>query len=313
MFIVKLNSVGDTLWTKEFLQSSFDSYPYSISVIQTSDGGYMMLGNTDDTHNLILQSPLIKLNSSGDTLWTKSFIFNYGRGWMSNIRQTSDGGYIIGGCIEQDTNMKTGCFAILIKTNELGDTLWTKLYGKKAINNSFTQIYEYNMAQTNDGGNVLVGWTGNFSVGGFVVKTDLLGNSTCDAGHAIFSVMKFPFTVYSGTNIYTGSIESRIPVTIGLGSTSSIDPCLIITEINEEHKENNLLIYPNPAEDNLTVEIASSMDAIISIYNIQGQLIMNHNLKFEKTKIDISNFSKGMYFLKINSKNGITIKKFMKE
>jgi len=310
MFIVKLNSSGDTLWTREFLQSSFNSFPFGSSVIQTIDGGYMLLGNSDYSHNLIGQSPLIKLNSSGDTSWTKSFGFIYGRGYLNTVRQTSDGGYIIGGWIEQDTNMNLGSYSLLIKTNGSGDTLWTKIYGKNDSVN-FSSVNTYNMTQTSDGGTVLVGLTYNFGKGAFIIKSDSLGNTTCNVGHAIFSIMKLPFSVYSGTIIDTGSIESCIPVTISSVDTSSIDPCLFTGDINEVHIENNFLIYPNPAENNLIIDIA--IRATIEISNIEGQIIKRLQTKDTKTDIDISGFSSGVYIIIATTDKGIIAKKFIKE
>ncbi|MFA4852967.1 MAG: LamG-like jellyroll fold domain-containing protein [Bacteroidales bacterium] len=73
-------------------------------------------------------------------------------------------------------------------------------------------------------------------------------------------------------------------------------------------------VYPNPANDNITIENPDIIkDAMISIYNIQGQLLLQQTLRQTKTKIDISKIAKGLYILKIGSQEGIAVKRFVKE
>jgi hypothetical protein len=75
----------------------------------------------------------------------------------------------------------------------------------------------------------------------------------------------------------------------------------IVIESNTEQIVYN--IYPNPATDKLFFEsnALAEIDKII-IYNIQGSLI--NNQLFKQNNIDISQLDKGMYFLKIQLKNG---------
>src|SRR6266478_2537796 len=65
-----------------------------LSVQQTSDGGYVIVGQTQSYGAGSWDVYVVKTNSSGDTLWTKTY------GGTNNdvgysIRQTTDGGYII--------------------------------------------------------------------------------------------------------------------------------------------------------------------------------------------------------------------------
>jgi hypothetical protein len=86
------------------------------------------------------------------------------------------------------------------------------------------------------------------------------------------------------------------------------------TAIQELKLNNSITLYPNPASDNITVEIASlAKTQTISIYNIQGQLLIQQPMMQAKTNIDISAFSKGLYFLKVENEKSIAVKKFVKE
>ncbi len=86
----------DTLWTKTYGGSEND---WGNSVVQTTDGGYIIAGHTysygagtPDSSNVYI----IKTDANGDTLWTGTYgdrEWNYGQ----SVVQTADGGYIIAG------------------------------------------------------------------------------------------------------------------------------------------------------------------------------------------------------------------------
>ena len=73
----------------------------------TADGGYALCGTLAPTN-----WGLVRLNSSGDTLWTR----NYSVGWggAKDLKQTSDGGFILVGRV-------SGQHLALLKTDSLGN------------------------------------------------------------------------------------------------------------------------------------------------------------------------------------------------
>ena len=86
------------LWTKTF---GGDLHDGALSVQQTSDGGFLIVGNLGiDSFNRDIW--LIKTNASGDSLWTKTF---GGANWDigRSTEPTSDGGYIICGDFYQSS------------------------------------------------------------------------------------------------------------------------------------------------------------------------------------------------------------------
>ncbi len=112
-------------------------------VQQTSDGGYIFTGNTQNLSGTNDYVYLLKLNSNGDTIWTKTFgIMGNNNNWGFSVSQTLDGGYIISG--------ESYGSACLIKTDIIGNILWTK---------SFNIFYEgYSVRQTADSGYVFTGY-----------------------------------------------------------------------------------------------------------------------------------------------------------
>ena len=169
VYVIKTNSVGDTLWTRTYGGASDD---YGQSVQQTPDGGYIIAGCTmsfgagsDDVY-------LIKTNSFGDTLWIKTYGgSNYDLGY--SVQRTSDGGYVIAGIT---FSFGAGYGDVyLIKTNSVGDTLWTQSYGGAATDCG------YSVQQTSDGGYVIAGKTYNsqsgFRYDVYLIKTNSSGKA----------------------------------------------------------------------------------------------------------------------------------------
>ncbi|MFH0864895.1 MAG: M43 family zinc metalloprotease [Bacteroidota bacterium] len=86
-------------------------------------------------------------------------------------------------------------------------------------------------------------------------------------------------------------------------------------EIQEDHNNPVFIIYPNPAENNITVESIYSYPSenIFSIFDIQGKLMLHQILKKANTVIDISHLTQGLYFVKVESNRGIEIMKLVIE
>jgi len=203
LYLIKITPSGDTLWTRRyniggpgfFVQQTSDSgyivaagsslvkidssdpdsiickgYPGSLFCVQqTYDGGYVAVGRTDG-----LLGPrdvvVIKTDSALETLWTRSYTygenpFNEGE----SVQQTPDRGFVIAGY--------TGSFlsgsrdVYLIKTDSIGDTLWTRTYGGTGSD------VGYSVQQTTDGGYIVGGYTTSFGSAEqvYLIKIDSAG------------------------------------------------------------------------------------------------------------------------------------------
>ena len=83
-----------------------------------------------------------------------------------------------------------------------------------------------------------------------------------------------------------------------------------------EFNKDKILVYPNPSNDIITVELQelkSVQSYMISIYDIKGQLINDFLTSGNKTNIDVSAFSGGIYIVKAKRGNFITTGKFVKK
>ena len=104
--------------------------------------------------------------------------------WSNCVIQTTDSNFLM---MCSSVNFGSGLEDVyLIKTNQSGDTLWTRTYG-----GSTNDEEGYIVQQTLDGGFILSGTTESFGAGGsdiFLIKTDALGGVTWS-------------TTYGGANV----------------------------------------------------------------------------------------------------------------
>nr|WP_290469455.1 T9SS type A sorting domain-containing protein [Lacinutrix sp. MedPE-SW] len=71
-------------------------------------------------------------------------------------------------------------------------------------------------------------------------------------------------------------------------------------------------MYPNPVQGNL-LTIENKQNTTYEIYNVLGKKVLKGNITPSDNKVNVSNLSKGVYILKLQSKNGTVTKKLIKE
>jgi hypothetical protein len=78
----------------------------------------------------------------------------------------------------------------------------------------------------------------------------------------------------------------------------------------------NINLYPNPATDKLSVEVPFGIfsdKSAVSIYSVQGQLLLQNKINTERTELNISELANGVYFIKLTTLDGSLVRKFVKE
>lgn len=92
--------------------------------------------------------------------------------------------------------------------------------------------------------------------------------------------------------------------------------CSVTTDIKENLGTNSIILFPNPAENNFTIQNASNENIIIesiSICDIQGQLVLEEAVNLQEAHVNISTLITGMYFITIKTDKGIKVEKLVKE
>lgn len=179
IYLVRIRDDGTVIWEKSIGATSADSYDTvndaAYGVIAAPDGGYFITGSLNGGYNMNGGKIfLMKVSSSGDSLWTKT----YGTGFGYSLALTHsggipDGGVAISGSIINGNSQDV----FLIKTDTDGNPfpLWSqeKTYGGSGFE------YGATMVETSDGGFAITGITEESSGHGqqdvYLILTNSLG------------------------------------------------------------------------------------------------------------------------------------------
>jgi len=83
--------------------------------------------------------------------------------------------------------------------------------------------------------------------------------------------------------------------------------------IATQNNTNTFEIYPNPANNVLTVNLNNYKNAQIQVIDITGKIVLIINTTQTKNALDVSSLTKGVYFIKITSNSQSTTKQFVKD
>ncbi|HRH66738.1 MAG TPA: hypothetical protein PLU53_10615, partial [Bacteroidia bacterium] len=167
-FVVRMNTSGDTLWTKR-LNGPSSRKDLLYKIINTADGGYALCGYSTSYGSGSDDAYWMKMDGNGTVLWTKTW-GGIGKDRAQDIIQTSDGGYAITGYTTSSPAQYYDAF--IIRTNSSGDTLWTRRYGASGYDDANA------IRELPDGGFVIGGQSTNgASLDMYMVRTNATGNS----------------------------------------------------------------------------------------------------------------------------------------
>jgi hypothetical protein len=176
VYLLKIDANGNKVWEKAFGRKNRSEVGYSVQ--QTTDGGYIIVGQTvwAVTGQWFTQSDvyLIKTDANGNEIWEKTFGGNM-NDYGYSVQQTSDEGYIISGFTASFGNIGS---TYLIKTDANGNKMWERIFeggsgiaGIGSFLGGMTSV-----RQTSDGGYIIN--AGNIKT--HDIETDTLSYGTGD-------------------------------------------------------------------------------------------------------------------------------------
>jgi len=154
LWLLKVAPNGTEEWN-----STFGGYDRDVghAVQQTTDGGYIVAGETASFGAGSADLWLLKVAPNGTEVWNSTFGGSFDDGGYS-VQQTTDGGYIITGY----TSSVSAVDVWLIKTAANGMEEWNRTFGVS------TEAVGFSVQQTTDGGYIVAGVTSSFADGGDV-------------------------------------------------------------------------------------------------------------------------------------------------
>jgi len=192
-YVLKLDAKGDIQWEKTLGGKEWDT---AHAVDQTSDGGYIVAGASQSFGSGKGDAYVLRLDPNGKTVWEKTFNGN-GAARAHDIRQTSDGGYILAG-----TTYSLGSGsgeAYLVKLDGSGNKVWEKLFGGKGRGSARS------VQQTSDGGYIIAGQISSSELGqgdAYFIRLDGQGNVGWEK---TFGIKELDAAVYVSSEDIKGS------------------------------------------------------------------------------------------------------------
>jgi hypothetical protein len=176
--VIRLNSFGDTLWTRTFGDVGGSiQYNYFSCVVELADG-FILSGSLSSQSFGGIDQLFVKIDTNGLIRWSKTFSFGSNCYTAAScIVKTYDNGFVLAGSTECVGAGQTDL--TLIKTDSSGNVVWDKTYGgtdQEGASNVGAQA----VIQTADSGFAIVGATVSFGAGNvdfYLVKTDQNGDT----------------------------------------------------------------------------------------------------------------------------------------
>jgi hypothetical protein len=166
VYLCRRDARGNPVWSRTWAYQGGGWRDYGYAVAACADGGFAVAAHAIQTGGHIW---LLRTDSLGDTLWTRRYDVRWYWTIAWWIEQLEDGGFALVG----QTSAGSESDFFLLRTDSLGDTLWSRTYG------SPDEQRAYGACRAPGGGYCLVGYT-EASPGTqdwYVVRTDSMGDT----------------------------------------------------------------------------------------------------------------------------------------
>jgi hypothetical protein len=310
LFLMRTDSLGDTLWTKTYGGISNDC---GNSVKQVTGGGYVVVGNTRSFGAGNNDIWLLKTDSLGDTLWERTYgsVFqNYG----NSVIENSDRNYVISG---GDWDANYNISGRIIDT--LGDSLRGWYYG------GYEDDIGYSIIQSINKNYITLGYTKSFGagnedvyvfksdpIGQFVIWSRVFGGINTDWGYCVANTSDSGFIICGYTESFgSGGADVYLIKTDSLGN---------VAEVKEQpdHRTSPKSIkfncFPNPFTTVTSIQLHGTdlnQESYLYVYNQTGRFVKSVKMITKSYQFS-SDLPPGVYFLKINVGEYIETKKLIK-
>ena len=314
-YFIKIDSAGDTIWTRIY-SINLESRIYDIA--ETDDGGYIATGQNYNPLNWNYDDLLLmKLDSEGDSVWTK-YIGGPGGDYGYAVLALSGEGYLICG---RTTSFTTSMYDLyIVKTDLSGNVLWERNYGSPILGDG-----GYDLIEAADQGYIIAGMYGKWDPVDpdiWLVKIDTDGDTiwTMTIGDVRGDVCWGINAAPGGEYILTGEANSNM---------ENITDLFLI-RLSSENTEvlpgegNNLCDFtlhpphPNPFNAAVTLDftLPQSGYLTISVFDVTGKevaTLFNGPLSSGAGTVtwNAENIPSGVYFARLESGGSAQTRKLL--
>ena len=308
-YIVLTDPNGDTIWTwRPKLDSTTCRF---CSVTETPEGDFIAIGIISG-HSLLTETQLttqigliVKVSKLGQTMWMKEWSGNTQTVFTSII--THPDGFVVGGFLLYENDSVVADTSIVLKFDKNGNEIWKRTYFRGygdecsglaiANNNNIVAVIltaikvPYSIDGENDVVLIKYDTDGNKIWERFIGAKNTRENArgiiaTADGGFLIIGTIDFPWLL---------KLDS-----LGYGPYSS---WIGIEDVKT--KTASLKIYPNPANEQLFVELSETQqNQEMEVFTITGEKVAEFTLQpFTQNTISVANLQNGLYLFRLKDSN----------
>jgi len=333
----KLDQNGELIWQNNFADNDsllFNEEGFNLSIISKNE--YLITGYgyyPNPGGSMGYRRPLlIKVDSTGnddwETIWGSNDYF-YGKPWYNSIVDNQGGIYNVGYKVDEDTrkpvlfktneNGQEAFYTILNDTcyyGEAGTTTWTEdslIYTSMGWQDS-NQTWTWGFFKIDTLGIIIDSKDISVPLVPVIASVKTFDNKYLSVGiyyneelnrweiyaYKLNSDLEYD-TIYNTPFVY----DSLCPYGI-TSDTTDLD-CDILVLIDDQFiplEQVQIKIYPNPANDNITIsypDVTRSRQRDVNVLNAMGTTVKQVRLSRgdEETEIDVNSFPQGVYFVAI--------------
>lgn len=347
VFVQKLDDSGDFLWVK-----SFEGTDYSNcwTVLSDSSGNVYTTGNFSGTvdfdpgtgtrnHTTAGVGDIFiqKMDDAGNFLWAKSFGGSGSDGGRTIT--IDDGGYIYTAGSFSDVVDFDPAAGIANHTSAGGVDMFIQKLGPCISSSSGTDIQTACNSYTWIDGNT---YTSNNNTATYILENSI----GCDSIVTLdLTIIPFDATAtqidavtiqanttgasyqwldcdnnYAPINGETGqSFEAtsngNYAVEVSTNNCTDTSDCFVINSVGLPHQDINegIELFPNPTSGKVKVIFNEVHTRSMTLTNLKGQKLKEIEVNDKGFELDLSAFPSGIYFLNVESDEGILVKKIVKE
>jgi hypothetical protein len=335
--LMKTDSAGTVLWSTTIFQETYQETAF-VNLCECSNGDIAVTGNSVATQYLPV---VIRVSPNGNLISSRIIPYLWTYTIVSSIAAATDNGVVIGGYIP------FGGGFYMLKLDSLNNLVWGKRYPVPTNVIGLTAA-----VATNDHGFVLAGgdanglllkidsmgnsqwlsqidslWLQSVSVrqAGYAVtgynafgRCPLIGLDQNGIGNCMYSVAHSTVTLLNPTP-YTLGPAINLPVVVG--TSSYLQPintlitnnyCLTTSETTLEDKGDEVLIYPVPAVDFITIRASQNIQSL-TIKDVSGRIVYRAEADKAMEIVNVSGFPTGIYFVELNCGEKYFVRKILIE
>lgn len=300
VYLVKIDSIGNFLWSKKYNTSPAFSKCSLSRVLETQDHGFIIAGATNADNLVINDALLIRTDSVGNMRW----IYTYGEqgdDHAFDMKILQDGTYLFCGSTSSvDITGLNDMMLMQVDTsgNLIGNWAWgyagqeEDAYSFELLENSVVMlsgITDYSV-------------TGWFDIAVEISSLDPGGN--CNQLNPVFRRLPSTINIISGPTVADTLIinVSSLPLPENQGSADTTI-CSTLMNVNDLDFSLTGSVYPNPVTNALYYNFDNSFTndpAQFILTDVQGEIVLVHEITgVPNGEIQLKGLSNGIYFSRI--------------